>query len=145
MANNALPSMTALLGLLAIAGYQNRDKIADMIGGLGSKVQPPSVPNGNERLNDVLGHLPKTQPTTTAGDLLSNGLRELVDRFRQHGHGEVADSWVNRGPNREVTSDQLKTAIGEDALAELSQRTGLSQPELLDRLSKQLPSAVDRY
>ena len=29
------PSMTALLGLLAIAGYQNRDKIAEMLGGLG--------------------------------------------------------------------------------------------------------------
>jgi hypothetical protein len=27
--------MTALLGLLAIADYQNRDKIAEMLGGLG--------------------------------------------------------------------------------------------------------------
>jgi hypothetical protein len=25
-----MPSMTALLGMLAIAGYQNRDKLADM-------------------------------------------------------------------------------------------------------------------
>ena len=30
-----MPSMTALLGLLAIAGYQNRDKIAEMLKGLG--------------------------------------------------------------------------------------------------------------
>ena len=28
-------SMTALLGLLAIVGYQNRDKIAEILGGLG--------------------------------------------------------------------------------------------------------------
>lgn len=27
------PSMVALLGLLAVAGYQNRDKIAEMLGG----------------------------------------------------------------------------------------------------------------
>ena len=27
--------MTALLGLLAVAGYQHRDKIAEMLGGLG--------------------------------------------------------------------------------------------------------------
>jgi hypothetical protein len=27
--SNGMPSMTALLGLLAVAGYQNRDKIAD--------------------------------------------------------------------------------------------------------------------
>ena len=31
--SRGLPSMTALLGLLAIAGYQNRDKIAEMLGG----------------------------------------------------------------------------------------------------------------
>ena len=30
--SRGLPSMTALLGLLAIAGYQNRDKIAEMLG-----------------------------------------------------------------------------------------------------------------
>lgn len=29
------PSMTALLGLLAIAGYQNRDRIAEMLRGAG--------------------------------------------------------------------------------------------------------------
>ena len=33
--SRGLPSMTALLGLLAIAGYQNRDKIAEMLRGLG--------------------------------------------------------------------------------------------------------------
>ena len=33
--SRGLPSMTALLGLLAIAGYQNRHKIAEMLGGLG--------------------------------------------------------------------------------------------------------------
>ena len=33
--SRGLPSMTALLGLLAIAGYQNRDKIGEMLGGLG--------------------------------------------------------------------------------------------------------------
>ncbi len=32
--SRGFPSMTALLGLLAIAGYQNRDKIAEMLGGL---------------------------------------------------------------------------------------------------------------
>ena len=33
--NRGFPSMTALLGLLAVAGYQNRDKIAEMLGGAG--------------------------------------------------------------------------------------------------------------
>jgi hypothetical protein len=37
--SRGLPSMTALLGLLAIVGYQNRDKIAEILGGLG-KARP---------------------------------------------------------------------------------------------------------
>ena len=31
------PSLTALLGLLAIAGYQNRDKIAELLRGIDNK------------------------------------------------------------------------------------------------------------
>ena len=36
------PSLTALLGLLAIAGYQNRDKIAEMLGRSGQS--KPELP-----------------------------------------------------------------------------------------------------
>jgi uncharacterized protein YidB (DUF937 family) len=36
------PSMTALLGLLAIAGYQNRDKIAEMLRGAQSNPAAPA-------------------------------------------------------------------------------------------------------
>jgi uncharacterized protein YidB (DUF937 family) len=35
--------------------------------------------------------------------------------------------------------------IGSDVLAELEAQTGLSQEELLARLSRELPSAVDKY
>ena len=40
--SRGFPSMTALLGLLAIAGYQNRDKIAEMLGGVGQRT--PGLP-----------------------------------------------------------------------------------------------------
>src|SRR5205809_7793827 len=40
--SRGFPSMTALLGLLAVAGYQNRDKIAELISGLGA--HPPQTP-----------------------------------------------------------------------------------------------------
>jgi hypothetical protein len=43
--SRGLPSMTALLGLLAIAGYQNRDKIAEMLGGVGQRT-PGAVGQG---------------------------------------------------------------------------------------------------
>lgn len=133
------PSMLALLGLIAVAGYQNRDKIADMVGKLGNN--DPRHPQSGQP-----GGMDATRgPLGGVGDLLKNGLGELVDRFKQNGRGDVAQSWVNDGPNQDIAPQELRDAIGPDALASLSQRTGLTEDELLTRLSQQLPSAVDRY
>jgi uncharacterized protein YidB (DUF937 family) len=45
----------------------------------------------------------------------------------------------------EIAPPQLKQAIGQDVLATLVKQTGLSQEELLARLSRELPTAVDNY
>ena len=42
--SRGMPSMVALLGLLAVAGYQNRDKIAEVLGG--GKLGPSGGPGG---------------------------------------------------------------------------------------------------
>jgi len=143
------PSMLALLGLVAVAGYQNRDKIAEMVGKLGSNTprQPGAPQSGQGGLLGSLGGAlgAGAAAGAGAGGLLRDGLGELVDRFQRNGRGDVAQSWVNHGPNQDIAPDDLEAAIGSDVLAELSQRTGLSRDELLTRLSRQLPSAVDRY
>jgi uncharacterized protein YidB (DUF937 family) len=146
--SRGFPSMTALLGLLAIAGYQNRDKLSEMIGGLGGGAS--GAPGGAGSLGSAgglggLGGLLGGLGGAGAGGLLSGGLGELVERFKQNGHGETAESWVGTGPNKEVAPQQLEQAIGPDVLATLSQQTGLSQEELLSRLSRELPQAVDKY
>jgi uncharacterized protein YidB (DUF937 family) len=136
-----MPSMTALLGLLAIAGYQNRDKIAEMLKGAGATEGSGTQPG----LGGLLGNLGGEGATGGVGGLLGGGLGELLERFKQSGQGEVAQSWVNDGPNKEIAPPQLKQAIGADVLAALEKQTGLSQDELLARLSRELPAAVDKY
>ena len=79
------------------------------------------------------------------GGLVGGGLNELLERFTKNGQGETAQSWVGHGPNKQISPPQLKQAIGLDVLATLVQQTGLSQEELLARLSKELPTAVDNY
>ena len=139
-----MPSMTALLGLLAIAGYQNRDKIAELLKGAGVTGDKPG--SGTQPgLGGVLGNLGGEGATGGVGGLLGGGLGELLERFKQSGQGEVAQSWVNDGPNKEIAPPQLKQAIGADVLAALEKQTGLSQDELLARLSRELPAAVDKY
>ena len=143
MSENRLPSMTALLGLLAIAGYQNRDKIAEWLGrakepGTATSLSPDMPPEAGGILGGVLGG-------GGIGGLLNGGLGELLDRFKQAGQAEKADSWVRQGPNQDVAPHELETAIGPDVIDALVRQTGLSKEELLSRLSRQLPEAVDRY
>ena len=160
------PSMTALLGLLAVAGFQNRDKLAELLGGGQGSAGAPGQGGGLGRadhsgqgggqgtagasgqaggLGGLLGQLTGSLGGASAGSVLSGGLGELVDRFKQSGHGDVADSWVGTGPNRDIAPPQLERAIGPDVLATLAQQTGLSREEILSRLSRDLPQAVDRY
>ena len=68
-----------------------------------------------------------------------------METFKKNGQGEVADSWVGTGPNKEIAPHQLEKAIGPEVLATLAQQTGLSREELISRLSSELPRAVDKY
>ena len=144
--SRGMPSMTALLGLLALAGYQNRDKLAEMLQGAGKGgTQSGGTNNQQGPLDGLLGNLSGALGSGGIGGLLSGGLGELVERFKENGHGDAADSWVNKGPNKELPPPELKKAIGSDVLAALEKQTGLSQEELLARLSRELPKAVDQY
>jgi uncharacterized protein YidB (DUF937 family) len=96
-------------------------------------------------LGGLLGNLGGALAGGGVGGLLSGGLGELLERFKQNGQGDAAESWINKGPNKELPAPQLKQAIGADVLAALEQQTGLSQEELLARLSRELPAAVDQY
>jgi uncharacterized protein YidB (DUF937 family) len=156
--SGGFPSMTALLGLLAVAGYQNRDKIAEWLGGRGQpdagqvatpqqvpvpqQGQAGAAPQGNGGLFGSLGGL---LGAGGAGAVLNSGLGELVDRFKQAGQGDKADSWVQPGPNKAVAPSDLEQALGPEALDAIARQTGLSRTELLERLARVLPEAVDRY
>ncbi len=140
---SGMPSMTALLGMIALAGYQNRDKLSEMLKGASGTSQPSGANAGP--LGGILGNIGGMLGGAGAGGLLSGGIGQLIDTFKQNGHGEPAQSWVNSGPNKEISPPDLKTAIGPDALAALEKQTGLSQEDLLSRLSRELPSAIDKY
>jgi uncharacterized protein YidB (DUF937 family) len=132
--------MTALLGLLAIAGYQNRDKIAEVLRGLNK-----SGTTNSGGLGGLLTQLSGSLGGASAGGILNRGLGELVDRFKQSGQGDAADSWIQAGPNKPCTAAQLEQAVGPEVLETLTKHTGLSRDELVSRLCRELPDAVDKY
>lgn len=93
----------------------------------------------------MLGNLGGLFGGASAGSVLSGGVGDLVERFKQSGRAEAAGSWVKTGPNQPMGSDHLEQAIGPDVLGTLSERTGLSGEELLARLTRDLPGAVDTF
>jgi uncharacterized protein YidB (DUF937 family) len=122
-----MPSMVALLGLLAVAGYQNREKLAEVIRGMGQNRDrlPGEDSRRTEGQGGILGGLGGLLGGTSTGSVLSGGLGDLVDRFKQAGQGEAAESWVRKGPNQPISTDQLERALGGDVVATLSEKTGL--------------------
>ena len=54
--SRGFPSMTALLGLLAIAGYQNKDKIAELL--RGAQRNPGAVPSQGPQSGSAGGAIP---------------------------------------------------------------------------------------
>ncbi|KRE02957.1 hypothetical protein ASE61_15760 [Bosea sp. Root670] len=150
--SSGFPSLTALLGLLAVAGYQNRDKISEWLGGRGQPEpgeapvpqpgQAGAAPQGD---GGLLGGLGGLLGAGGVGGMLNGGLGELADRFKQAGQSEKVDSWVQHGPNQQVAPNDLEQALGPQVIDAIATRTGLSRDELLDRLSQVLPEAVDRF
>ena len=107
-----MTSLAALLGLVAVAGYQNREKIGEFVKGLNASG--------------------------------TGGVGDLVDHLKNTGLGKAADSWIAKGPNAPVTDTQVGDSLGTDLIDILIKQTGLSRYELLARLSKILPEAVDK-
>jgi len=137
--------MTALLALLAVAGYQNRDKIAEWLKAGQQKMGTPAQPSETGVGGGVPGNLSGILAGTSLSDLLGGGLRDLINTFKQAGHGDAADSWVGHGPNKQIGPSELEQAIGPEVLETLSRQTGLTREEIVSRLSTNLPEAVDKY
>ena len=76
---------------------------------------------------------------------LSQSLGDLMERFKQAGEGETAQSWVTPGvPNRPLSREQVERAVGIENIDELAQRMGMDRDELLDRLVSNIPAGVDK-
>lgn len=167
MARSGFPSMTALLGLLAVAGYQNRDKISEMLNNRGGGMGGQGGLGGRQQqqggLGGMLGGMMGGQGAQMGGGmgglggllaglggggvggLLGGGLGELDQHMRRQGRGDAMDSWVGTGPNKRMEPHDLEAALGPDVLDDLQEQTGLSRQEIVQRLSRELPDAVDRY
>ena len=142
--SNRTPSLLALLGLAAVAGYQNRDTLKRFVD---TTLNPGTRPNSLGQQSEYSAVEQPSAPGMFDGDVvgsLRSGLSDLVARFTQNGDDKTAQSWVGTGQNVAVTPDQLRSVLGAQNLADLTAKTGLTEVNLLSRLSQVLPEMVDK-
>jgi uncharacterized protein YidB (DUF937 family) len=142
------PITMAILALLAykamkhMTGGQQQTAPA----GEGANLDQASLPGGGGGgLGDLLkGGLGEALAGGAAGSILGGGLDELMKQLQQGGHKEAADSWVSKGPNKEIAPNDLAGALGADQINVMMDQSGLSRQELLEGLSRQLPGVIDQ-
>jgi len=122
--NVAKPLIVALLALLASRYFSGKKQE--------TAPEMPKLPD------PALQSLPDPSP----GNVL-DGLGGLIKQFQQKGLGDVVDSWVSTGKNKNVGPDQISVALGGDVVDDLSRRTGLTRDQVVAELARMLPNVVD--
>ena len=130
------------------ANAQGGGGLGDILGGLlgGPRGGAPGAGGGLGGLLQgglLQGGLGGLLAGGAAGGILSGGLGGLLKQFQQNGQGDVANTWVGTGPNKDISESELAKSIGIEDIDKLSAHTGLSREELLSGLRRELPGAID--
>lgn len=72
------------------------------------------------------------------------GISNLLGAFQQHGLGDIVQSWIGTGANLPISAEQIQQVLGNGALQQLAEGTGLGSTEIAGQLSSLLPNLVDK-
>ena len=114
----------------ASRGNQRQDPLGSILGGLAGGSQGQS---GNLLLQLALSLLQQ-----------NGGLEGVLDRFRQGGLGQQADSWVGTGENMNISPDQLQQIFGSSTLRDLASQLGMPQEQAGSTMAQVLPELINQ-
>ena len=91
----------------------------------------------NGGLSDILGSL-------LANNSEVGGLNGLVEKFNQHGMGDIVSSWIGQGNNLPISADQITSALGNGTLGNIASQMGIDPAQLSGQLAQMLPGLIDK-
>ena len=74
----------------------------------------------------------------------NGGLGGVLERFRQGGLGQHADSWVSTGQNMSLSAEQLQQVFGSSTISDLASRLGMSENQAGSAMAQVLPEVINR-
>jgi len=104
------------------------DKLSSALGGA------PGESGSNPMLSGVMG-------------ILSNhpgGVSGLAQSFEQNGLGHLMSSWIGTGENLPISSDQVKSVLGNERVAEFAAKAGISPDTASSHLAELLPDVINK-
>jgi uncharacterized protein YidB (DUF937 family) len=135
---------TALLGLLALSGYNDQDQISDLLNRIDAQFDRSAAPD--QTLPDIdktfYGDLKTWFTDVDLAATLAGAMTELDEVFAARGYGARINAWFAGDPKPVIAREELADVLGADLLIVLSQKTGLSRDEVLFRLTDALPAAL---
>ena len=72
------------------------------------------------------------------------GLTGVLNLFRSKGLGRQAESWVNDGPNMEVSAEEVEQTFGSASIDRVASQMHLTRGEMSSDIANILPEVVDR-
>jgi uncharacterized protein YidB (DUF937 family) len=70
-------------------------------------------------------------------------LDDLMQKLRASGMEEQVSSWIAKGQNLPVVGDQIKKALGNEKVAEIARKLGVTNEQAADDLAQAVPEVVD--
>jgi uncharacterized protein YidB (DUF937 family) len=81
-------------------------------------------------------------------DEVKNLIRErnldrLTQKLRESGLDAQVSSWIAKGQNLPVVGEQITKALGNDTIAGIAQKLGITTEQAADEIAETLPGVVD--
>jgi uncharacterized protein YidB (DUF937 family) len=75
----------------------------------------------------------------------NGGIEGVLDKFRQGGYADQADSWQSTGQNMPISGNALQEVLGSGSIGQIAQQLGLSHGEAAGGLAQMLPQLIDKF
>jgi uncharacterized protein YidB (DUF937 family) len=116
--------------------------LGDLLGGMVGRGRPVGRRGGLAGNRGML--LAMLLPFAMQWVQRNGGIGSVLERFRQKGYGNQANSWVSAGPNAEVPADAISNVVGSEELSRLSRQLGVAEDDVASGFAEILPEVTDQ-
>lgn len=74
----------------------------------------------------------------------NGGLEGVLNKFREGGFAQHADSWVSTGANMNISADDLQQVFGSSKIGDLASRLGMPADQASSAMAQVLPQVINQ-